>query len=498
VGLVVKAIEKLNKYKIAKNASILAFGQIISRVMAIFYLAALARYVGKGGIGQIATGNAVNNLLLLLVAPGLSILFVRDVAPYKEKAVSYISNMIFIRLLLIMPFAILSIAIAYSGKYPRETGYIINLYMLLYIIDTLTEILLATFRAYERMEFEAGIQMARDFINIAFSLLAIYLKGSLLAIVSISVLAQVCKFVLAYGLVRWRFVRLHFTVDLQLSKTLLITSLSFGILLVIHTLQSQMAVFVLSLYYDATEVGTYAAANTLVTMLLFIPNSFAAAIFPNLSRLNVESRTNLSYYYRLSYKYLLVLGFPLGLGTMLVGDRAIRLIYGGEFKDSGEVIRIMAIFLFMIVGYSNGSLLHATGRQRFYAWTQGLAALLNGLLCFILVPVQGAVGAAIAFTAAGLVTFFIHSVACHRQLGLALPWETATRVAAATLVMGVVVQIALAAQIPWVIVSAVVAPLVYTAMIFLLGTASRAELKTLGGAPLPVQPQVIAEAAASA
>jgi O-antigen/teichoic acid export membrane protein len=477
--------EKLKKYKVAKNTSVLALGQILSRFLTIFYLAALARYVGTEGIGQISTANALNNILLLLVVPGLSILFVRDVAPEPEKASNYISNMIFLRLIFIIPYVAFSVGFAYLGGYPQETAYIIHLYMALYMFDTLSEVLISAFRANERMEYEAGIQLARDLINIGVSLVAIYLEWSLIAIVAVSVFAQFCKFSMSLWAVWGRFARPKLSVDLSLTKSLLFASLPFGLLLVISTLQSQLGTFVLSLFHAADTVGIYAAANTLIVMLLFIPNSFAGAIFPNFSRLHHESQDNLRHFYQLSYKYLLILGFPLGLGTMLVGDRAITLIYGGSFQEADDVIRIMAIFLFMIVGYSNGSLLHATNRQRFYAWTQGAAAILNGVLCFLLIPGFGPIGAAIAFTGSGVLTFFLHSIACHRQLDLNLPWLTMGQVAVATLVMGLAVVAGIEIGIPWFIVAALIAPIVYLGALLGLRIVQLQELKTLAGGQMP-------------
>ncbi len=492
-----RLFEKLGRYRIAKNMSVLATAQMLSRIMTIFYVAALARYVGVEGIGKISTATSLNGILLLIVAPGLSILFVRDAAPRLELTASYLINMLAARVLLFVPFAVVALLIISSGHYPADTVVIIGLYMLVYMIDSLSELLICVFRSFEQMEYEAGLQIARDITNISLSLLAIFLGWSLFAIVFMSVVASFVKLALALLLVSKRFVRPRFVVDVHLGKSLLIASLPFGILLVIQTLQAELGTFVLSLYYTAEVVGIYAAANTLIVMLLLIPNAFASAIFPNLSRLHQQSKQELSRFYRLSFKYLLILGFPLGLGTILVGQDAILLIYGSKFNGSPAVIQIMGLFLFMIVGYSNGPLLHTTGRQRFYAWTQGIAAVMNSALCFVLVPPLGPVGAALAFVATGLLTFFVHSTACHRQLDLALPWLTIARVTVATFLMGLVVWLGIRAGISWIIMSALVAPPTYVALLFLLRLVKWDELRTLAGAASqPGTPQAAAPLAA--
>ena len=55
--------EKLSRYRIAKNVSVLAATQMASRVAAILYVAALARYIGSDGIGRISTATSLNGIL---------------------------------------------------------------------------------------------------------------------------------------------------------------------------------------------------------------------------------------------------------------------------------------------------------------------------------------------------------------------------------------------------------------------------------------------------
>lgn len=477
------AIAKLAKKKIVKNTSVLILAQIASRTLGIVYVAALARYVGAEGIGKISTATALNGLFVLVVGPGLNSLLVRDVAADDKKAATYVSNMLFLRCLLSVPFILLTVAVAQAARYPGDTVVIIHAYMVVYLFDTLGEILASVFRAFERMEYEAVSQIVRDLINISLSLLAIYLRWSLLAIALISVLAQVCKLLMMMALLHRRFVRPRLAISFSTSKTLLISSLPFGVLFILHAAQALLGTFALSLYHSADAVGIYSAANSLIGVLLFLPGAFSAAIFPTFSRLYVNARHDLQHFYQLCYKYLLVVGFPLGLGTMLVGDKVILLVYGDEFEGSATVMRILAVFLFTFVGYSNGPLLNAAGRQRFFAWTQGLAVCANGVLCLLLVPTWGPVGAAIAFVSSGIATFFVHSIACHRQFGVSLPWLTMGKVLLATLFMGLVVSVTLWLGVPWLVVVFIVAPSTYGLSVLLLGIVKREELQALAGAP---------------
>lgn len=470
-----------SRYAVARNTSVLALTRIGLRVIYIFYIAALARHVGSEGIGMISTATALNGLLVVFFAPGLRTLFVRDVAVDKEKADEYLSNMLAIRLFLMLPFILLSLLFAYGGAYEGDQILIIHMYTVVYITDTLCEILLCVFRAWERMELEAGTEVLMQMANIVLSLIAISLGWSLIAIVGISIFSHALRLVVVFFLVRRNFVPFKFRINFGESRMLFWVSMSFGVLWIIHTFQEQMGTFVLSQYYDPEVVGLFAPAVLVINILLMIPSAFSMAIMPTFSRLNNMDKSSLQNFYRVSYKYLMILGFPLGVGTMLVGGYLITDVYGQEFAGATPAIQIMAIFLFTIVGYSNGTFMNVTGQQRFYAWTQALATGFNVLLLFLIVPLYGPIGSAIAFTASGMTTFYIHSRACHSYLDLRMPWLTMLRVLIPALVMGVAIYFAIDIGLHWAITSVIVAPPVYLAGLWVMRLVDMDELKVLAG-----------------
>lgn len=474
-------IARFAKNKIAKNTSVLIISQVAARAFGIVYVAALARYVGAEGVGNISTANALNGLLVLVVGPGLDTLLIRDVAADKTKAKTYVGNIFFLRGMLSILFLLLTVAVTKIVTYPADTVRIIYAYTMVYLFDLLAEIPASVFRASEHMEYEAGIQVIRDLINISLSLFAIYLGWSLLSIALISALAQAIKLLLMMILLYRRFVRPDFSISGRTIKSLLISSLPFGLLVILHTIHAQLGILIISLYKGADAVGIYSVANSLIGMLLLLPAAFSAAIFPTMSSFYANAKQDLRHFYRICFKYLLIVGFPLGLGAILVGDKVLLLVYGDDFTGSAAVLRILAISLFTLVGYSNGPLLKAAKRQRFFAWTESLKIAANAFLCLLLVPRWGAVGAAIGFTLSGIGTFFVHSIASHRQVGLNLPWFTMARVFLATAMMGLVVCISLQSNVPWLVVVFIAAPITYGLSLLALDILKQDELRILAG-----------------
>jgi O-antigen/teichoic acid export membrane protein len=483
---IMSKLGRFKESKIAKNTSVLLVGQVISRLMQIFYVAALARYVGTEGVGKISTATALNGLLAFIVGPGLTTLLVRDVAANKKDAPSYLANTFLIRLVLGIPFIILAIGVGYLAGYPFDTLQIVFIYAIVYLFDVLGQLFSSVFQAFEVMEYDASTQVFRDFINVCLSLSFIFLKLQLLDIVIASAIAQVSKFILMAAIIHRRLVPLQLLrINLGTSKDLLIKSLPFGALVILLTIRFQVGVFILSLYRSVDTVGIYSAAVTLITILLILAGAFSSAVLPAYSRMFANDRSNLPGIYQLSYKYLMLVGFPAGVATMVFGEKIILLIYGSEFQNAGIALSILAVSLLTMMSYSNGPLLNAIGKQRFFAWTQSLVILANVIFCFIFIPPWGSTGTALATTLSGFVGFTIHSIACHHWLGLSFPWATALKTLLPTLIMGAACVLAINFGIPWWLVVFTIMPVSYGLPVLLLKLVKGDELRILAGGPIP-------------
>jgi len=219
---------------------------------------------------------------------------------------------------------------------------------------------------------------------------------------------------------------------------------------------------------------------------VMLPGAFSSAVFPVYSRMYKHDGDNLPLFYQLSYKYLMLIGFPMGLITMLYGGKIVGIIYGEDFVAASRVIIILAASLFGMMGYSNGPLLNAIGKQRFFAWTQAILVFSDAILCLVLVPTMGAVGAALAATISSLGGLFVHSFVCHRWLRLSFPWGSAIRAISATLAMGVVIYIANLSGISWWAIVFVLAPAAYILSTLLLKLIKVNELRFLARGTTPL------------
>jgi O-antigen/teichoic acid export membrane protein len=159
----------------------------------------------------------------------------------------------------------------------------------------------------------------------------------------------------------------------------------------------------LPLFATDAVVGWYAAAYRVIGMTTFVPAIMMTAVFPALSSTAVTDRAAFIAIARRSLQIVLLAMMPIALGIMLLADKIVALLgYPESFSHSVPLIVILAIQLPLVsVDMIIGTSLNALGKQRRWAITGVVAAVLNPALNLAFIPAthaafgNGAIGAAI-------------------------------------------------------------------------------------------------------
>jgi O-antigen/teichoic acid export membrane protein len=467
--------------RVIKNTSALLASQVFSICLGLVYLSALARYVQPVGIGKIGTATSLMSMAILLATFGFSQLIIRDIAVDESRAGAYVSSTMFLRSMLSIVVGLLVIVIARAAGYPDETRLVIYIYCVAYAIDTLTDVAFSVFDAHERMEYRALIQAGRDLVNVGMSLMAIHLRASLVAIVMITALANALKLAVSMTILRWRFVKLSFRIDWGLCRRLIVLAIPFAVLSLVNVVDRQIDTFVLSLYRPAGEVGWLSAANTIINYLLIAPTMLWQAVFPVFAKFHGLSENALERAYRISFRCVVLVGFPLCVGTIVTADQVIGVVYGPGFEGAATALRILAPILLWMFGFVNGALLNATDGQGFLARVTGLGAVINVVCAFALIPAYGYVGASVAGIMSGVVLALPIAFVCHRRLRIALPYGFLAKSLAASIAMGGMVGFGLRSGINLFAVVFLLAPMVYGAGLYLLKVFSSEDATLVRG-----------------
>lgn len=166
----------------------------------------------------------------------------------------------------------------------------------------------------------------------------------------------------------------------------------------IKTLITSGDILLLGFLSNTQQVGIYAVAKKLANSVLVLTDPMFVSIYPQLASLTSAHRHEEVLRMLKKISSLLLLPVLLFLLLALLWNRPIiNLVYGAAYTNAGApfAILIMAVcvqaFLFWLT-----PLLLSSGKVVFKLIIDVISLLIGGVLAMILIPVYGAVGAAVA------------------------------------------------------------------------------------------------------
>ncbi len=158
---------------------------------------------------------------------------------------------------------------------------------------------------------------------------------------------------------------------------------------------------------DAKAVGVYAAAVKLCEAWYFLPTALIASLFPAVIEAKIKSKTLYDKRVQNLYDLMVWSSIAVALPTTLLADWVILILYGIDFQEAADVLRIYIwAGVFVTLGIASSKWLIAENLQRYLFFRTILGALLNVGFNLWLIPIYGIKGAAIAtLVAQGTVGF---------------------------------------------------------------------------------------------
>jgi O-antigen/teichoic acid export membrane protein len=257
----------------------------------------------------------------------------------------------------------------------------------------------------------------------------------------------------------------------------LVQGLPFAATFAITTIYFKIDVPILDALRGDYETGLYGAAYKPFEALLFVPVSMLSVVFPVLAVYHRRAEGQLVWAVGRFYKALLLLGWPLTVGTfILVG--AFQPLY--QYPQSAYALRILALgIVFMFVCNTFIGALNAIDRQLTFTWAALASMVVNIALNLALIPPFGYLGASAAtvLTEVALFAFGWYLTARHltRVPVLALSW----RCLLAGLVMGAALFPLQGVHGPMTILVILAGALVYGLALLLLGALDPDEVRML-------------------
>ena len=396
--------------RIAKNTGVLLISQIVSYIIGFFFIMYTARYLGAAGFGILSFALAFTGIFGVFSDLGLSTLTIRDVARDKSLAGKYLGNIAVMKIILVViTFGLIAITINLLG-YPEQTIKVVYLVALSIIFSAFSGMFNSIFQAYEKMEYQSIGHILSSILMLSGALFAISQGFSVVEFASVYFI--VSAVVLGYNFIVCvrKFVLPKIEVDFSFWKPTIKEALPFGLSGIFITIYYWIDSVMLSLMKGNEVVGWYNAPYRLIVVLLFIPSIINIVVFPTMSRFHISSQNSLNLMTKKYFKFMLVIGIPIGVGTTLLADKVILLIFGTEYTQS--IIALQILIWAMVFIFANAAfvrLFESINKQIIVTKITGICMIENIILNLLIIPRFSYIGASITtvITELTIVTFVL-------------------------------------------------------------------------------------------
>ena len=416
-----------------RNSALVLGARVVSRLVALVMVVRLATYLGADGYGHYTSLVAYSALVSVVADLGLSPLYTRESARDAERQPSFLGTLMGGKLALSAACALLlSITLLWSGL-----GALLVPGIALLVATTYAQLLRNTFYAIGRLEFEAVAIVVETAIQAGLIVLGARLRADVGFFVWAYAASYGFTVVYCLGvitLLRQGGLRLAF--DWPMLRSWLKLAFPFALGSLLTNLYFKSDVPILQHLRPFAEVGWYQFAYKPFEALQFVPLAIQAVVYPVLGVYHRTSPEQLDRAYARFFKVLVVLGWPLTIGTFVLVHPigALFRLYP-QSEPSLRILSLAIVFLFANSAFT--AMLYAIDRQSRFAWTTAIAVVVNVGLNLIIIPRFGYLGASAttvvteaAFSVAGW--WFVARV--HRLRWLRVSW----RVLLAGLAMGAV------------------------------------------------------------
>ena len=382
--------------RIAKNAAVLYGAWIVGAILSLVLTVFVARILGDAIYGKYTFALVFTGLFGVLTNLGMNELLIREVARDKSKASKYLGNIVIIRLILsLIVLALIALAIN-QMNYPPDTVTAVYIFGGYTILTSLAAIFRVTFRAFERMECEALVNVLERIITTSVGLLVLFMGFGLIELAYVFLLAGIVNLFLSSLICVKRFTKPKLEIDLDFWKESIKVAFPFMLSNIFVMIYVRIDIVMLSVMKGDAVVGWYNAAYNLVLAFEPIVFVFMSAVFPVMSQFFVSSKESLKVAYEKSFQYLIMLGLPISVGGMILAHRIIPFLFGVEFANSIIALQILIWACLLLSMYRPMLyMLGSINRQGTMALIGGIGALVNVALNFLLIPKFSYVGAGI-------------------------------------------------------------------------------------------------------
>ena len=382
---------------IARNTSVRAFAEVLSKVASLAFYVVMARRLGPEGFGDFTFALSLALLLTVFAGFGIDQVITRSVARDPATARRLLTDALTVK----VGFGLVGVAgamlVVLAGGFDADLRAAVALLSVAAVVELVTKNFAATFQGLDDMVPVAVSLLVQRFFTAAVGI-ALLLSGAGVVEVSVVYLAG-AVLALAYIVVRLarRGISPERTPSAARARALVRGSFALGVTVIFSVALFRIDATLLSLIEGTAAVGIYGVAYRLFESTLFLSFVFVSALLPTLSRLTPDTSPTVGQVYELGSKVMAAALLPLGTGFVLFAEPLVHVIYSTEYDAAVDTVRLLgAAAVLYGVTYLASYVLISQGRQIILPWATAAVLAVNVALNLVLIPRYSYDGAAAA------------------------------------------------------------------------------------------------------
>jgi len=389
------------------NTSWLLGERILRMAVSLFVTIYVARYLGPERFGLLSYALSFVWLFSSLASFGTDNILVRELVRHPEQRKNLIGTVFWLKVCgsVVMGTAITTVL--YFRTEDQQTYWLIALIALGFLFQA-TNVVDFYFQAQVQSKFTVRAQIIQLLITSLFKIYLVWNEAELVWFAVALMLDQAVVAVLFLIMYSWKIEKFpYLSFNIIKAKLLLKDAWPLIFAGMVVSIYMKIDQVMLKEMLNTKAVGVYAGAVKLCEAWYFVPTALVASLFPAV----VEARKNSEKIYeeRVQKLYdLMVWGsVAVALPTTLLSDWIILILYGTDFQEAADVLRIYIwAGVFVSLGVASSKWLVAENLQRYSFYVTTLGAILNVGCNLWFIPIYGIKGAAFAtLMAQGTVSF---------------------------------------------------------------------------------------------
>jgi PST family polysaccharide transporter len=395
--------------KILSNTGWLFADNIIRLGVGLIVSVWIARYLGPEQFGLFSYAMAFVAIFGAIASLGLNGIVVRDLVRQPETANATLGTAFVLQLIGgLLAFCLAVISIGYVRPNDALAKLMVAVLGFVMVFKS-GDVVKYWFESRVNSKYAAWVENFAFLIFAGVKIVLVLCKVSLIAFAWVVLTEAALVFVALLSMYAWRGGHLScWQVKIKQAKTLLNDSwplILSGLAIMIYMRIDQL---MLGEMLGDEAVGIYSVAVRISEVWYFIPMVIVASVFPAIIAAKKESEA--LYYQRLQklYDFMVVLALLVAVPMTLLSDWIVTLLFGHAYQLAGQVLAIHAwtgMFVFLGVASGKWFLIENMQKNAFYRTTAGLLA--NICANFFLIPLYGAIGAAIGTLVSQIVAAYL-------------------------------------------------------------------------------------------